>query len=344
MTDTRAAAGAPVDRGRRLARRQGAPRGGADAPRRENEALRGHDALRRENEALRRRAARLSAAVRRIGASLDAGGARARRDGGSRAELLGAAGRRLLTPLTSIKGSTATALEAPAALDRSGMLQLVRIIDEQADRMADLAGGGPEAHAIGAANGGIGERLEAHAIGAANGGIGERPEAHANEAGSGGDGAGSWPRLAHPAGGDRGAGGGRATGGPAAPRQPGQAPLTGRAQAVPRPPAGLDPFRLGDLAVDHERRRVTVAGRRVDLTATEYELLRALSANAGGVSTADALLRRVWGGRRAGDPNLLRTFVKRLRGKLGDDPGRPAYIFTERGVGYRLAAPGDGPR
>ena len=123
MTDTRAAAVAPSDRVR-LARRQGAPPGGTDAPRRELGALRGADALRRENERLRRHAARLRAAVRRIGASLDAAGARARRDGRSRAELLDAAGRRLLTPLTSIKGSTATALDAPATLDRGGMLQL----------------------------------------------------------------------------------------------------------------------------------------------------------------------------------------------------------------------------
>ena len=324
MTDTRAAAVAPSDRVRRRTRREGAPPGGADAPRRQHEALRGADALRRENEALRRHAARLRAAVRRIGASLDAAGARARRDGRSRTELLGPAGRRLLTPLTSIKGSTATALDTPATPDRGGMLQLLRIIDEQADRMADLIGG-REAHAIGAANGGIGERLEAHAIEA------------------GGDGEGSRSRLADPSADDRAAGPGRATGGPAALRQSRQAAPTGGVQAVPRPPAG-PAFRLGDLAVDHELRRVTVAGRRVDLTATEYDLLRALSANAGGVSTADALLRRVWGGRRAGDPNLLRAFVKRLRGKLGDDAGRPAYIFTERGVGYRLAAPGDGPR
>ena len=327
MKDTRAVAVAPFNRVRRLTRRQGAPPGGADPPRRENEALRGADALRRENETLRRHAARLSAAVRRIGASLDAAGARARRDERSQAELLDPVGRRLLTPLTSIKGSTATALDAPAALDRSGMLQLVRIIDEQADRMGDLVGG----------------RLEAHAIGAGSGGTGDRLATHANEAGSGRNGEGSRPRLADPAGGDRTTAAGRATGGPAAPRQPRQSPSIRSAQGAQRPPAGLDPFRRGDLAVDHERRRVTVAGRRVDLTATEYELLRALSANAGGVSTADALLRRVWGGRRAGDPNLLRTFVKRLRGKLGDDPGRPAYIFTERGVGYRLAAPGDGP-
>ena len=191
------------------------------------------------------------------------------------------------------------------------MLQLIRLIDEQAGRMGDLIGG----------------RLDAHAIGA----------------GSGGEGEGSRPRPADPAADDGADGAGRATGEPAAPLQLRHGPPTGSGQAAPRPPAGLDTFRLGDLAVDHERRRVTVAGRRVDLTATEYELLRALSADAGGVSTADALLRRVWGRRRAGDPNLLRAFVKRLRGKLGDDPGRPAYIFTERGVGYRLAAPVDGP-
>lgn len=296
MTDTRAPAAAPSDRVPRRTRRQGAPPGNAGA-------------LRQENEALRRHAARLGAAVRRIGASLDAAGARARRDGRSRAELFNAAGRRLLTPLTSIKGATAAALDATADLDPGAMLQLFRIIDEQAGHIADLIGG--------------------------------RPEAHATGAGSGGDGEGSRTRLAGPAADDGPAGAGQATGEPDAPLPPRPAPSTRSVQAVPRPPAGPGPFRLGDLAVDHEQRRVTLAGRRVNLTATEYELLRALSANTGGVSTADALLRRVWGGRRAGDPNLLRTFVKRLRDKLGDDAGRPAYIFTERGVGYRLAAPGD---
>ena len=271
------------------------------------------DELRRENEALRRRAARLGAAVRRIGASLDAVDARDAA-GGSQTGLAGAVGRRLLTPLTSIKGSTATALDAPAALDAGGMLQLFRIIDEQADHMADLIDGGLKARASGIGTG------------------------------SGGEGEGSRPRLAGPAADDRANGDGLATGGPAAPGQVRRATAASVGQAAPRPAAGPGPFRLGDLAVDHDLRRVTVAGRRVDLTATEYELLRALSTNAGGVSTADELLRRVWGGRRAGDPNLLRTFVRRLRGKLGDDAGTPAYIFTERGIGYRLAAPGDDPR
>ena len=303
MTDTPTGAAAPVEGVLRRDRGRGVTPGGADE-------------LRRENEALRRRAARLGAAVRRFGASLDATDARARRGGRSRAELLDAVGRQLLIPLTSIKGSTATALDAPADLDAGAMLQLIRIIDERADCMADVIGGGPEAHGSG--------------IGA----------------GSGGEDDGSRPDLAGPAAHDRasGAGADLATGGPAASRRVLSAASTAGARAAPRRAAGLGPFRLGDLAVDHELRRVTVAGRRVDLTATEYELLRALSANAGGVSTADALLRRVWGGRRAGGPNLLRAFVRRLRGKLGDDPGRPAYIFTERGVGYRLAAPGDGPR
>ena len=60
---------------------------------------------------------------------------------------------------------------------------------------------------------------------------------------------------------------------------------------------GREPFRLGDLAIDYEKRRVTLAGRPVRLTATEYGLLRALSLNAGGVTTYDALLRQVWGDR-----------------------------------------------
>ena len=55
-----------------------------------------------------------------------------------------------------------------------------------------------------------------------------------------------------------------------------------------------EPFVLGDLAIDYDRRRVTVAGREVELTATEYELLRALSLNAGRVTTSETLLNRVW--------------------------------------------------
>ena len=99
---------------------------------------------------------------------------------------------------------------------------------------------------------------------------------------------------------------------------------------------GREPFRLGDLAIDYEKRRVTVAGRPVRLTATEYGLLRALSLNAGGVTTYDSLLRQVWGAQSASSAHPVRTAVKKLRAKLGDKARKPTYIFTERGVGYRM--------
>ena len=86
---------------------------------------------------------------------------------------------------------------------------------------------------------------------------------------------------------------------------------------------------------------MTVAGRPVPLTRTEYELLRALAVNAGRVSAYDSLLREVWGGRDSTNTRVLHTFVKKLRRKLGDDAAKPAYILTERGVGYRMASPRD---
>ena len=102
-----------------------------------------------------------------------------------------------------------------------------------------------------------------------------------------------------------------------------------------------EPFVLGDLSIDYDARRVTVAGRPVELTATEYNLLRVLSVNAGRVSTYDSLLRQVWAGRGHTTPKIVRAFAKRLRGKLGDDARKPVWILTERGVGYRMPRPGD---
>ena len=117
--------------------------------------------------------------------------------------------------------------------------------------------------------------------------------------------------------------------------------LTARIRAALRKRAEPEPFVLNDLAIHYEQRHVSVAGRAVHLTATEYELLRVLSLNAGRVSTYDALLRQVWGGRHDGDTELVRTFVKNLRRKLGDDAANPAYIVNERRVGYRMVRPGD---
>ena len=118
--------------------------------------------------------------------------------------------------------------------------------------------------------------------------------------------------------------------------------LIARVRAALRRRAQPDPFVLGDLAIDYDRRRVSVAGREVALTAREYELLRMLSLGAGRVVAYDALLRQVWRGRAFDEPKtLVRAFVKQLRQKLGDDADNPTYIETVRGVGYRLARPGD---
>ena len=115
--------------------------------------------------------------------------------------------------------------------------------------------------------------------------------------------------------------------------------LIARIRAVLRRRAEPEPFVLGDLAIHYEERGVTLAGRPVQLTVTEYELLRVLSVNAGRVTTYDSLIRQVWGGQESGGAELVRTFVKKLRRKLDDDVARPAYIFNERGVGYRMERP-----
>ena len=115
--------------------------------------------------------------------------------------------------------------------------------------------------------------------------------------------------------------------------------LTARVRAAlrrRRPPAE---FVLGELAIDYGRRQVRVAGRAVELTATEYEVLSVLSRAAGKVVTSDELLRRVWKRSESADTSLVRMQVRGLRRKLGDDPARPAYILNQRGVGYRVPRP-----
>ena len=105
------------------------------------------------------------------------------------------------------------------------------------------------------------------------------------------------------------------------------------------------PFQLGDLVIHYDQHRVTVADHPVQLTATEYELLRVLSVNAGRVTTYESLLRQVWGrsqlrqvsGRsQSNDLRTMRSCVRNLRRKLGDDAARPTYIFNVRQVGYRM--------
>ena len=112
--------------------------------------------------------------------------------------------------------------------------------------------------------------------------------------------------------------------------------LIARVRAALRQRAEPEPFALGQLEILYDQRRATLAGHPLVLTATEFDLLRSLSVNAGRVTTYEMLLRQVWAGREHANEQLVRTFVKKLRRKLGDPADRPAYILNERGVGYRM--------
>jgi len=116
--------------------------------------------------------------------------------------------------------------------------------------------------------------------------------------------------------------------------------LVARVQAAIRRRGAPETFALGDLWIDYGARRVTLAGRDVPLTGTEFDLLRVLSRNAGRVVTHRTLLRKVWGRRGSDDSARVRTVMKKLRRKLGENAAHPAYIFNRHGVGYSFGDPG----
>jgi two-component system KDP operon response regulator KdpE len=95
-------------------------------------------------------------------------------------------------------------------------------------------------------------------------------------------------------------------------------------------------YRIEGLEVDLTRRRVSVLGEEVQLTPTEYELLRLLVTHGGKVLTHSQILRKIWGVAYMEQPHVLRVNISNLRRKIEQDPTRPRYIITEPGVGYRL--------
>ena len=111
------------------------------------------------------------------------------------------------------------------------------------------------------------------------------------------------------------------------------------------PPAatssGESLFQTEGLAVDFSRRRVTVDGREVHLTPTEYDVLKYLARNAGKVITRRNLLQGVWGPQYTTEDHYLHVFIGQLRRKLEPNPSRPRYLLTEPGIGYRLRSPED---
>jgi two-component system KDP operon response regulator KdpE len=95
-------------------------------------------------------------------------------------------------------------------------------------------------------------------------------------------------------------------------------------------------FTSGGLEMDLTRRRVSVNGEEVQLTPTEYDILRLLVTNAGKVLTHGQILKQIWGIAYLEQPHVLRVNISNLRRKIEVDPARPRHITTEPGVGYRL--------
>jgi DNA-binding response OmpR family regulator len=122
------------------------------------------------------------------------------------------------------------------------------------------------------------------------------------------------------------------------------AELVARIQAVLRRTSRSSRSRRGavpnfvhdKLVVDFDKREVTMAGDRVELTPNEFSLLSVLVHNRGRVLSQDFLLREVWGPEYIDDKNYLRLYIRYLRRKLEPDPSHPRMIHTEWGVGYRF--------
>lgn len=93
----------------------------------------------------------------------------------------------------------------------------------------------------------------------------------------------------------------------------------------------------GDMKIDVESRRVFIAGKEVNLTAKEFDLLEVLSMNPNKVYGRDKLLNIVWGSDYPGDGRTVDVHVRRLREKVEVNPGEPKYIHTKWGVGYYFA-------
>ena len=105
---------------------------------------------------------------------------------------------------------------------------------------------------------------------------------------------------------------------------------------MPAPKSRAPSFRSVDLEVDFAAQEARLRGERLDLTPTEYKLLYHLVRNAGRVLPHGTLLAKVWGREYVDEVDYIRVYIRRLREKLGDDPERPRYIRTERGLGYRF--------
>ncbi len=91
------------------------------------------------------------------------------------------------------------------------------------------------------------------------------------------------------------------------------------------------------LCVEYDRHRVTVNNKEIHLTKNEFKILTLLCRYSGRVLTYDFLIKSVWGHQALGGNGILRVNITNLRKKIEQDSGNPQYLFTENGVGYRIA-------
>lgn len=98
---------------------------------------------------------------------------------------------------------------------------------------------------------------------------------------------------------------------------------------------------LGDLVIETDKRKVTLSGKQVTLTAKEYDLLHHFASHPGRVYTRTQLLDQVWGYAYEGYEHTVNSHINRLRAKIEVDPANPRYVLTVWGVGYKFAEPQD---
>jgi two-component system response regulator RegX3 len=111
-----------------------------------------------------------------------------------------------------------------------------------------------------------------------------------------------------------------------------------RRAATPEP-ADERPLEVGPVRLEPARREVTLEGSPLELSRKEYELLHLLMRNAGSVVTRERLIDEVWDPNWFGSTKTLDVHVSGIRRKLGDDPAKPRFVHTVRGVGFRFSAP-----
>lgn len=99
----------------------------------------------------------------------------------------------------------------------------------------------------------------------------------------------------------------------------------------------IRPYRCGEMVLDFSKRLLTIAGQTVHLTPIEYKIVAFLARNSGKVITYSSILSSVWGPYADDDNKILRVNMANIRRKIEKDPAQPKYIFTEVGVGYRMA-------